>query len=159
MSKGFKLFLRILLYIFSTVPLLIIANMITDIFDKYNDHENLIKIILVILLIIEITVTEILLYRKNKKKNSLEVKNTNSNTKICKYCQSEINSNATVCPICKRGLSFSTNKWVFAILLIIFGFLLWGIFSNDAPLFMRKTVCGLGIRKDFPYCYYIDFNN
>ena len=76
-----------------------------------------------------------------------------SKTKICKYCRSEIASNATVCPICKRGLSWKTNNTVFIVLLLIVVFVLWGIFSNSAPGFIRETVCGLGIRNDYPYCY------
>lgn len=149
MSRGFKLFLRILLYCFSFLPIYFI------IFSIMKD-ENLIKIITFTLLLLEIVITEIVIHKKLKKDNN---QNNNTETKICKYCTSEININASVCPNCKRGLTFNTNTGILIILIIIVGFLVWGIFSNNAPLFIKKTVCGLGIRNDFPYCYYIDFNN
>lgn len=156
MSKGFKLFLRILLYCFSFLPIFFIIFNIVE-----NHDETLVKTITFTLLALEIIITEIVVHKKNK----VKIENNNNNdinnneTKICKYCMSNININAKVCPNCKRGLTFNTNVGVLAILLIIVGFLIWGIFSNNAPLFMRKTVCGLGIRNDFPYCYYIDFND
>ena len=85
--------------------------------------------------------------RKSKEKNT---------KKICKYCKSEIVSGASVCPICKRSLSWKTNNGLFAILLVIVVFIIWGVFSNNAPEFIRETVCGIGIRDDYPYCFRID---
>lgn len=151
MSKGFKLFLRILLYCFSFFPILYIILTIE------KNNEVLAKIITFILLTMEIIITETIIYKNNKV--NIENDINNDETKICKYCMSEININASVCPYCKRGLTFNTNIGVMIVLVVIVGFLIWGMLSNNAPLFIRETVCGLGIRNDFPYCYYIDFNN
>lgn len=151
MSRGFKLFLRILLYCFSFLPIFFtVFNIIED--------ERLVRTITFTLLALEIIITEIIVHKMNEVK-IIGIDENDNKTKMCKYCMSEININATVCPNCKRGLTFQTNVGVMAVLVIIVGFLIWGIFSNNAPLFMRKTVCGLGIRSDFPYCYYIDFND
>lgn len=79
-------------------------------------------------------------------------------TKQCKYCKTEINKDANVCPNCKRALSWKYNPIIACLLLIIVAFIIWGISSNNAPLPIRKTVCGLGLRDDFPYCYYVDIN-
>ena len=98
-----------------------------------------------------IAIVEILLHQKQ---NRMKI----TNTQVCKYCKTEIDSQAIVCPNCKRGLSFNTNTTVLVILLLLVGLIIWGILSNNAPQKVRETVCGLGIRDDFPYCYYIDLN-
>ena len=100
---------------------------------------------------IGIVIIEVLLHKKQKAIKA-------SSTKICKYCKTEIDSQATVCPNCKRGLNFNTNTTVLVILLLLVGLIIWGILSNNAPQKIRETVCGIGIRNDFPYCYYIDLN-
>ena len=103
--------------------------------------------------IILIMVATIFVTEKITKKQQEVLKNP---TKLCRYCKKEIDSYATVCPICRRGLTFGTNTGVLVVLLIIIAFFIWGIFSNNAPEFVRETVCGLGIRDDFPYCYKIN---
>lgn len=155
MSKGFKLFLRIVLYCFSY---LLIGNLVMKLptYIGISISHKLVPTITFLLLAIEIIVTEKIINKRNQEKQSID---NIKQTKICKYCKSEINTNATVCPVCRKGLTFNTNTGVLAVLLIIIGFLIWGIFSNDAPLFIRETVCGIGIRDDFPYCYYIDYDN
>lgn len=155
MSKGFKLFLRIILYCFSY---LLIDELVMKLpaYIGISISYNLVSVIALSLLAVEIITIEKIIDKKEQEKQSTD--NTKQ-TKICKYCKSEINANATVCPVCRKGLTFNTNTGVLAVLLIIIGFMIWGILSNDAPLFIRETVCGIGIRNDFPYCYYIDYDN
>ena len=76
--------------------------------------------------------------------------------KKCKYCQSEINDKATVCPNCRRDLRMGNNPlWLIPIFIII-GVGLYFYLSPNAPLSVRETVCGLGLRSDRRYCsYYI----
>ena len=81
-------------------------------------------------------------------------------TKKCKYCMSDIDIKAKICPNCKKSQTSSgENIFVGVIIGIIiilvvcyFGF----VANNDAPVEVRKVVCELGIRDDYPYCYYVD---
>lgn len=136
MSKSFRIILYILLFILMFV---IFGN-------QKNPFPQMILIELIVIFIIEFST-------KRKSKELKELK-----TIKCKYCKSEIDSTASICPNCKRGLTFNTNTSVLIILLFAIAVIIWGILSNNAPLSVRKTVCGLGIRKDFPYCYYVDLN-
>lgn len=92
---------------------------------------------------------------KNNNDNEYDNKDE-STTKLCKYCKSEIPIDAKVCPNCRKTQNFSIGR-VF-IGLIIGSIILYFIFvaNNDAPLSVRKFVCGIGLRDDYPYCYYID---
>jgi hypothetical protein len=47
-----------------------------------------------------------------------EIKPYTIQTKICKYCKSEINAKAKVCPVCRKTLNFSIARVLVAILLI-----------------------------------------
>lgn len=136
MSKSFRIILYFLLFILLFVTL---GNF-------QNSMPFIILITIAVIFGVELTI--------KKKNQNLE----NTKSKICKYCQKEIDINASVCPYCKCGLTFNTNTSVLIFLVIIIGFLIFGIFSNNAPLFIKKTVCGLGIRTDFPYCYYIELD-
>lgn len=80
----------------------------------------------------------------------------NETTKICKYCKTEIKSDATICPHCRKTLNFSFGRVLIGVFigLIILYFVF--VANNDAPLEVRKVVCGLGLRDDYPYCYYVD---
>lgn len=136
MSKSFRIILYILLFIL--------------LFCIFSNEKNPIFEIILIESII-IFITEFGIKRKTKELENLK-------TIQCKYCKSEIDSTASVCPNCKRGLTFNTNTGVLIFFVIIIIGIVWCIFSNNAPLRVRKTVCGLGIRDDYPYCYYINLN-
>lgn len=73
--------------------------------------------------------------------------------KKCKYCLTEINKKAKVCPNCKRDLRWGNNPlWLIPIIII----LVIGVYfylSPNAPLKVRETICGLGLRSGYPYCY------
>ena len=86
--------------------------------------------------------------------------NNNIKTKKCKYCMSDIDIKAKICPNCKKSQTSSVEN-IFVgvtigiiIILVVcyFGF----VANNDAPVEVRKVVCELGIRDDYPYCYYVD---
>ena len=86
--------------------------------------------------------------------------NNNIKTKKCKYCMSDIDIKAKICPNCKKSQTSSGGN-IFAgviigiiVILVVcyFGF----VANNDAPVGVRKVVCELGIRDDYPYCYYVD---
>lgn len=93
-------------------------------------------------------------------KDYITPENKKKQFKTCKYCMSEIDIDATVCPKCRKTLEFSPLRvliglFIGSIILIAifyFGF----VANNDAPLGVRKVVCELGIRNDYPYCYYVD---
>lgn len=85
--------------------------------------------------------------------NKIEI---NETTKTCKYCKTEIRADATVCPNCRKTQNFSFGRVLLGVTigLIILYFVF--VANNDAPLEVRKVVCGLGLRDDYPYCYYVD---
>lgn len=82
--------------------------------------------------------------------------NEGNKIKQCKYCKSEIPLDAKVCSHCRKTQNFSIGR-VFIGLVIGLGILyLVFVANNDAPLSVRKIVCGIGLRDDYPYCYYVD---
>ena len=99
----------------------------------------------------------LLCYAFQKNDNNIKQENKkNETTKTCKYCKTEIKSDATVCPNCRKTQNFSFGRVLIGVFigLIILYFVF--IANNDAPLEVRKVVCGLGLRDDYPYCYYVD---
>ena len=77
MSRGFKLFLRILLYCFSFLPIFfIVFNIIED--------ERLVRTITFTLLALEIIITEIIVHKMNEVK-IIGIDENDNKTKTCKY--------------------------------------------------------------------------
>lgn len=50
-----------------------------------------------------------------------------SNTKKCKYCQSEIDEKATICPICKKKQNKKMTKKKFIVLIVILCIIIFSI--------------------------------
>lgn len=106
----------------------------------------------------------ILLILKSAKLSKIEETENNNNinkeTKECKYCKSSININAKICPNCRKTLDFSFSRVMIGLLigsiLLIVVFYFGFVNNNDAPVKVRKVVCELGFRDDYPYCYYVD---
>lgn len=94
---------------------------------------------------------------KTYKENAFQGNNNKEKeTKICKYCKSEIQIDAKVCPNCRKTLNFSIGR--VAIGLVIGFAILYFVFvaNNDAPVKVREFVCNIGLRDDYPYCYYVN---
>lgn len=81
-------------------------------------------------------------------------------TKECKYCMKKIDTDATVCPYCRKSQEFSVGRVFIGVIIgmIVLGLIFYFGFvtNNDAPVGVRKVVCELGLRDDYPYCYYVD---
>ena len=78
-------------------------------------------------------------------------------TKLCKYCNSKIGQNVKVCPNCARDQRITNNPlWLIPIGIVI-ALILYGVLSPNAPLKVRKVVCGIGLRSGWPYCYYYEW--
>lgn len=106
-------------------------------------------------------ISGILLILKSAKLSKIdETKNNNEETKECKYCKSSINVNAKICPNCRKTLDFSFGRVMIGLLIgfivLIIVFYLGFVNNNDAPVEVRRIVCELGLRSDYPYCYYVD---
>lgn len=62
---------------------------------------------------------------------------SNTNTKKCKYCQSEIDEKAIICPICKKKQNKKMTKKKFIILIVILCLI---IFSIIAYLYISNQI-------------------
>ena len=83
--------------------------------------------------------------------------NVNTNTKRCKYCNSEIDKYAKVCPNCRKGLTILNKQisplwYILVVIPIVIG--LYCYLSPNAPLEARDFFCSTGLRKDRRYCSY-----
>ena len=96
-------------------------------------------------------------FTNSNKNNNIKLENQKKETtKTCKYCKTEIKVDATVCPHCRKTLNFSFGRVLIGVFIGLIILYLVFIANNDAPLEVRKVVCGLGLRDDYPYCYYVD---
>ena len=94
--------------------------------------------------------------KQHKEENWQNYDGEGNKIKQCRYCKSEIPLETKVCSHCRKTQNFSIGR-VFIGLVIGLGILyLVFVANNDAPLSVRKVVCGIGLRDDYPYCYYID---
>ena len=83
-----------------------------------------------------------------------EVKGICDYVKKCKYCKSQIEADAKVCPYCARDLRWGNNPIFLIPIIAIIVVFLYFFLSPNAPLEVKKVVCGLGWRDDTRYCSY-----
>ena len=117
--------------------------------------------LLVALILVTTSIVTIFYSSKISKKNeTITIDIDDSQPKLCKYCKTEIKSDAKVCPHCRKTQDFSFGRVMLGLLIglifMIIIFYLGFVNNNDAPLEVRRVVCELGLRNDYPYCYYID---
>jgi len=99
-------------------------------FFKRKEYLKMKELLVTIIMVILYLLFSIVRKRIEKGENTIQG-GKNMETKICKYCRSEIDKKATVCPVCKKTLNFSILRVLIVVLIVI------GIFFVLPVLLLR----------------------